>query len=132
MVNKLLHPQEIEVFYVIPTIRKHFAEALVKQGMKQKDVAKIFGVTTPAISQYLSKKRANELEFTKDVIQEINKSATKITNQQSYITQTQHILQFIRTTETICKIHKMFSNVPKGCSMATTGCTNHVKPNVKF
>ena len=132
MVNKLLHPQEIEVFYVIPTIRKHFAEALIKQGMKQKDVANIFGITTSAISQYTSEKRANELEFTKDVIKEIQASAPKIKDQQTYINETQKILRFIRTSETICSIHRMFSDVPKNCSPTATGCITTTKSNVKI
>ncbi len=130
--NKLLHPQEIETFYVIPTIRKHFAEALVKQGMKQKDIAELFGVTTAAISQYLSEKRANELEFTKDVLEQIEKSSNKIKDQREFIAEMQNVLRFIRTSATICKIHKMFSEVPTNCEPSATGCTIHDKPNVKF
>ena len=131
MVNsRLLHPQEIETFYVIPTIRKHFAEAMIGQGMKQKDVAKIFGITTASISQYTSKKRGNELEFTSDVVKEIQNSAKRIKDQYSYITETQNILKFIRTSKTICKIHKMFSDVPKNCTPSATGCTTHAKSNV--
>ena len=124
--NRLLHPQEIETFYVIPTIRKHFAEALLKQGMKQKDIAKLFGASTASISQYTSKKRANELEFTSDVLKEIENSAKKIKDQYSYITETQNILKFIRTSKTICKIHKMFSDVPTNCDPDVTGCRHQV------
>ncbi|MEK6886613.1 MAG: hypothetical protein AABW88_02155 [Nanoarchaeota archaeon] len=123
MVNhKLLHPQEIETFYVIPTIRKHFAAALIKQGMMQKDVAKIFGITTSSISQYTSKKRGNELEFTKDVLYEIENSAKKIKDQGSYIAETQRLLRYIRTSKTICNIHKMFSDMPADCNPDAIGC----------
>lgn len=123
MVNKLLLPQEIETFYIIPTIRKHFAEALLKQGIKQKNISEIFGVTTATISQYTSKKRANELKFGEDVIEEIQNSAKKILDQKSYIRETQHILKFIRNTATICQIHKLFSQVPGGCNPNDIGCT---------
>ena len=123
MVNsRLLHPQEIETFYVIPTIRKHFAAALLKQGIMQKDVAKIFGITTSSISQYTSKKRGNELEFTDDVLFEIENSAKKIKDQSSYIKETQSLLRFIRTSKTICKIHRMFSDVPANCNPDIIGC----------
>ena len=129
--SKLLHPQEIETFYVIPTIRKHFAAALLKQGMMQKDIAKIFGITTSSISQYTSKKRGNELEFTEDVLKEIENSSKKIKDQSSYITETQNILRFIRTSKTICKIHKMFSDVPTNCDPDETGC-RHSLSNVRI
>ena len=36
MVNKLLLPQEIETFYVIPTLRRYLALNLLQQGMSQK------------------------------------------------------------------------------------------------
>lgn len=121
--NKLLQPQEIEVFYIIPTIRKHFAEVMLKQGMKQKDIAEIFGITKSALSQYTSKKRANELEFTDDVLEEIQSSAKKIVDQHGYLQQTQYILGFIRGTKTLCKIHKMFSNVPTNCDPDVIGCS---------
>jgi predicted transcriptional regulator len=132
MVNKLLHPQEIETFYVIPTIRKHFAEAMLKQGLKQKDVAEIFGVTAATISQYMSEKRGNEVAFTDDVIAEITKAAQNIKDQHSYLLETQRVLKFIRTSKTICTIHKMFSDVPSNCDPDTIGCRTHARPNVKL
>jgi predicted transcriptional regulator len=53
---KLLLPQEVETFYIIPALRKHIAIALKKSGMKQKDVADILQVNSAAISQYSSSK----------------------------------------------------------------------------
>ncbi len=123
MVNmRLLHPQEIETFYIIPTIRKYLAEFIVKQGKKQKDIAEMFGTTTATISQYMSKKRGNEFIFGPDVIKEIKRSSKRIKDMRSYILETQRILRFIRTTETICKIHKQFGCVPGGCNAGTMGC----------
>ena len=47
-------PQEIEVWYVIPAIRKQLAKALVgEHKLPQKQVADIMGVSSAAISQYL-------------------------------------------------------------------------------
>ena len=70
-------PQEIEVWYIIPAIRRELAKALIKKGLKQKDIARILGTTEPAISQYLHKKRAKEIKFPKNMIKEIDK-ATEI------------------------------------------------------
>jgi uncharacterized protein len=51
-------PCEVVVWYVLPTIRRELAKELVEAyGLKQSHVAKMFGVTDAAISQYLKNKR---------------------------------------------------------------------------
>ena len=51
-------PCELVVWYVLPTIRREVAKELVNtHGLSQADVARKFGVTDAAISQYLKKKR---------------------------------------------------------------------------
>jgi predicted transcriptional regulator len=51
-------PCEVVVWYVLPTIRRELAKELVQQyDIKQSKVAKMFGVTDAAISQYLKNKR---------------------------------------------------------------------------
>jgi predicted transcriptional regulator len=55
-------PCEIVVWYVLPTIRKDIARELVeKHKMSQTEVAKRFGVTGAAISQYLKRKRGENV-----------------------------------------------------------------------
>ncbi len=120
--KKLLLPQEVETFYIIPTIRKCFAKELMKDGMKQKDIAELFGVTKAAVSQYLSRKRGNELKFEPRIMKEIVKSAEEITNTYSYLRETEHILQYIRRTSCICKFHRMFSTIPLMCNPEAMGC----------
>ena len=45
-----LLPQELETCYILPALRKEFADVLrSKHKMKQKDIAKILGVTEAAI-----------------------------------------------------------------------------------
>ena len=56
-------PQEIEVWYVIPAIRREFAKGLIKKGLKQREVARMLGVTDAAVSQYFSSKRGSEVRF---------------------------------------------------------------------
>ena len=51
-------PCEIVVWYVLPMIRRELSKELVyTHGMTQAEVARRFGVTDAAISQYLKKKR---------------------------------------------------------------------------
>jgi|SRR3989338_2683392 len=123
MVNKtILHPQEIEVYYILPALRRHLASYMKQNGLKQKDIAVLLGVHTAAISQYSSNKRGNNIQFKDDVLQEISKSAAKIKDRLSYFAETQQLLRYIRFTNTLCEIHKQFTNIPPGCEPQKVGC----------
>jgi len=123
MVNKvLLHPQEIETFYVLPTLRRYFALYLKEKGMMQKDVAELLGITTSTISQYTSTKRAHQINFKKDALEEIKKSALRIKDRGSYLRETQYMLHFLRSKNIICEVHKRFSKVPHNCEPKSMGC----------
>ena len=53
-------PCEIVVWHVLPMIRRELASELVTaHSLTQAEVARIFGVTDAAISQYLKKKRGD-------------------------------------------------------------------------
>ena len=55
-------PCEVVVWHILPTIRKELAkELVVNYNMSQADVAKKFGITDAAVSQYLKNKRGNPL-----------------------------------------------------------------------
>lgn len=114
MVNKILLPQEIETFYIIPTIRKYIAIHLKKQGLKQKDIADIMMIDTSAISQYTSTKRGNKITINKEIQKEIENSCKHIKDPYSYIKEIQRILKVIRKT-CLCQIHKQISKVPREC-----------------
>ena len=63
MVKKLLQPQEIEVFYILPALRRELAVSLKSAGKSQKAIAGLLGVTEAAVSQYFSSKRASQVKF---------------------------------------------------------------------
>jgi len=72
-------PQEIEVWYIIPAIRRELSQILVKKYKLNYDkVAKLLGVSKAAISQYLHKKRAAEIKFPAKIKKEIEKGAANI------------------------------------------------------
>jgi len=127
MVNKLLLPQEIETFYVIPTLRRYLALNLLQQGMSQKTIALILGVQSAAISQYRSTKRGHKVEFDTGILDEIKASASRITNHFTYLQETQRLLAVIRQTNTLCHIHKQFSSVPNDCIPERIGCDRVAK-----
>ena len=122
MVKKLMLPQEIETFYVIPTVRKHFAMLMKEKGMKQMQIAKILGIRDAAVSQYLSEKRGNKVKFDKEIIDEIKKAVPRLKNPQSMIRETQKILYLIKETKALCRLHAKHSDVPCNCDPTAMGC----------
>jgi uncharacterized protein len=124
MVNKILLPQEVETFYIIPTLRKHFAINLKERGLKQKDIAEILMINTSAISQYNAQKRGNQIQLNEEIKQAIKKSTKNIKDNITYLKETQKILRLIRTTKQICSIHKQFSVLPNNCDPEIIGCKN--------
>jgi hypothetical protein len=64
-------PCEQIVWDILPSIRAAIAEELVKRGISQKEVSRMLGITPPAVSQYVSKKRGYNIEFREDIRQSI-------------------------------------------------------------
>ena len=53
-------PQELIVSKVLPAIRAKLAMRLKETGVTQREIAEILGLTPPAVSQYMSGKRAGD------------------------------------------------------------------------
>jgi predicted transcriptional regulator len=68
-------PCETVVWDVLPGIRAAVAEELVKRGLAQKEVSKLLGITPPAVSQYVSKKRGYNIEFGEEIKASISRLA---------------------------------------------------------
>jgi len=118
MVNKLIYPQEIEVWHILPSIRRALALQMIKKGIEQKKIASLLGVTESAISQYLSKKRASEITFNRKLKKEILISANKILkNRELALSEIQHILNLPEIKEKICVIHKKYKGVKNNCNI---------------
>jgi hypothetical protein len=112
-----LQPQEVEVFYILPAIRRELSFALKARGKSQKDIAKLLGVTEAAVSQYLSAKRGNDVHFPKELSQAIQEAAVRIIDYQSMVRETQAILAAVKQDRFICKMHEQVGDVPKGCDV---------------
>ena len=118
---KLLHPQEIEVFYVLPALRKEFAKQFKTLGWTQSSIAKVMGVTEAAVSQYVNDKRASDVKLDADVKTEIKTAAAKVKEQSHFIFQTQQILNSMLKSRAICKIHHQMAGVGKDCTTCFGG-----------
>lgn len=111
------HPQEIEVWYILPAIRKELVVALKKKGKPQKEIAKLLNITEAAVSQYVSEKRAKEISFPQEVKEFIEKSAEKIVDSESAFHQIQKINDFIKKSKALCQLHAQIEGDLKGCDV---------------
>jgi predicted transcriptional regulator len=103
-------PQEIEVWYVIPAIRKEFAKVFInKYNMTQEKAASILGVSKSAVSQYLSSKRAR-LKFNKEIVSEIEKSADRIIKDRNIVVkEIIRIINYMKENGFLCNVCKKYN-----------------------
>ncbi|MBW3014920.1 helix-turn-helix domain-containing protein [Candidatus Woesearchaeota archaeon] len=111
-------PQEIEVWYIIPAIRKELAKAMRSLGLKQKEIASKLGLRESAVSQYINSKRGKEIKLNKKILKHIKESANKIIqNNSCAIREIQEICKEIKKSKTLCKIHMKYSQKDHCCGV---------------
>ena len=111
------HPQEIEVWYVIPAIRKELTLDLIKSGKSQREVASLLGITEAAVSQYIKKKRAKDIPLPSEAKEFIHKAALHIKDQRSAYHQIHKISQYMKESKILCKIHSAVEDGLEGCDV---------------
>ena len=113
-------PQEIEVWYIIPAIRRELAKSMIKDlKITQKQVAGIMELTEAAVSQYLHSKRAKEVVFTKAVLEEIKKSANDIAkNERLLMQEMMRLTNLTGVKHVMCDMHKKHdAKLPNNCEI---------------
>ncbi len=113
-------PQEIEVWYIIPAIRKQLAQVLTKKHrLTFEKTGEILGISKAAVSQYINKKRAGKIKFPPNVKKQIEKSADKINkNNKIAVNEIMRILKLIKTCGCECNICKKYNKgIIKQCKM---------------
>ena len=101
---KMKSPCEAIVWNVLPGIRASLASELLKHGLSQCDVSMLLGITPSAVSQYLSKKRGYNIEFSDEVKAAISILAEDIVQKRVY-----------DTTDGICMICMMLREEEAAC-----------------
>jgi len=106
-----LLPQEIEVWYIIPAVRKELARLLTKKyEMSYEQAGRILGISKAAVSQYLSNKRANKIKLTPEVKKEVAKSAKLIVgNPKVAMVEVQRILRYMKDKKCSCEVCKKYN-----------------------
>ena len=107
-------PCEVVVWYLLPTIRRGMAKELVSvHGYTQSKVAKTFGVTDAAVSQYLRNKRGEYDVVTNcpgypSVLEEITAAASRIANSGSdFATEMCNICMAAKSCGVLAKIYEV-------------------------
>ena len=106
-----LLPQEIEVWYIIPAIRKELAKQLTgKYELSYEKAGIILWISKAAISQYLSNKRANKVKLNAEAKKEIAKSARILAESpKKAIVEMQRILKFMKDTKCSCDVCRKYN-----------------------
>ena len=106
-----LLPQEIEVWYIIPAIRKELAKQLTrKHEMSYEQAGNILGISKAAVSQYLSNKRANKIKLSPEVKKEVAKSVKIIVkNPRTALSEMQRLLKYMKDGKSSCEVCKKFN-----------------------
>ena len=100
-------PQEMEVWYLIPALRRELTEIFISDfNLSQREVSKILGITESAISQYLKSKRGNELKFNREEIDEIKKTAQDIIENGNANENLYKVCVKLRACDSLCKLHR--------------------------
>ena len=90
-------PQEIEVWYIIPAIRRELARLLTKEhGLSYDKAGDVLGISKAAISQYNKNKRASKVKLNPRVLKEVEKTAKRISkNKELTIKEILRVLKFM-------------------------------------
>jgi predicted transcriptional regulator len=123
--RKWLMPQEVEVWYVLPAIRRELSKFMkFKRGQAQKSIARMLGVTEPAVTQYMLSKtdkpkrsRGDHVDIPEDFESEISRSADAMIDawtgggptDRAFETTTREInrlIEVLRDAGILCDIHR--------------------------
>lgn len=111
-------PQEVEVWYILPAVRRQIAIALKLEGLKQKEIATALNITEPAVSQYIKQKRGEEISFPDKIKAEIILSAKEIAKDHRIARkETQRILKLITKEKFLCNVCHTHTNSEKNCKI---------------
>ena len=118
-------PCEIMIWGFLPAVRRELVIAMVKKGLERKEIAKVFSITEPAISQYMKSKRGAGFKLDNEIKKEIMSSADRIVKSKKRETAIKEICRLCtlaRKKRLLCKAHKKENPFLKSCSLYKKIC----------
>ena len=112
------HPQEIEVWYILPAVRKELVRVFKTKGKNGKEIAALLGLTPAAVSQYGKDKRGGA-ELPPEVREYILGCVEGIVDSKTAYREIQNITKFIKETKALCQIHLLFEDL-EDCDVCYT------------
>ncbi|MFH2019840.1 MAG: hypothetical protein ABIJ34_00345 [archaeon] len=98
-------PQEVEVWFVLPALRREFVISMKKMGQKQNEIASLLGITEASVSQYLKGKRGNDVAFAENLIEHIHDSCKELIHKKTnFAIELQKSLRFVKKSKFICAV----------------------------
>lgn len=115
----MIQPQEIEVWYLLPAIRRKFARCMIKKhGLSQRKTASLMGITESAVSQYVNSKRAKDVQLGCELSKAVEISVKRVVDEKShFVTEIQELLKLAYKEDVLCRIHKEHDEVPENCTL---------------
>ena len=99
-------PQEIEVCYVIPAIRREMAVCFSREHKVSYDnIASMMGLTKAAISQYIAGKRVEKIKIHPKALDEVKISCNRIVkNKSNTVKEISRVLDIIKKKKLHCEV----------------------------
>lgn len=114
--QEILFHQEVEVWYLLPAIKREIANFMKQKGLKQKEIAKKLHMTEAAVSNYMKQKRASEVKFDDGFKKEIEKAAESIIRNNDFVDEVETLCRKFKAQKKLCSLHKKYSKLPLRCS----------------
>ncbi len=113
----LKHPQEIEVWYILPAIRKELVRVLKSRGKSGREIASLLGITASSVSQYSSDKRGMGIELPLVVKEFVLSKIPSIKDSLSAYKVIQDINTFIKESKALCQLHMLIEKDLDNCDV---------------
>ena len=110
-----MFPEEVEVWYIFPALRREISIELRALGLKNTEIAERLSLTKAAVSQYISGKRAAGFEFDDKFKVKIKKGAKEIKDGGHVVAVIKKLTKELWKTDFVCELHKKFADLPKEC-----------------
>ena len=117
-------PCELVATKLLPVIRRQVVLELMKEGKKQREIARALNINESAVSHYIAKRRASADTFLDKIVKKQIK-AGMITGE-SFAVGVCQICKDLRTSHKLCIIHKKNTKAenitPEDCKICLSKC----------